>query len=82
MAKWGIPSPKAELEELQGKYDSLLEDYKALQANVNCDFYEAYLLEKKMRQALEKKVNTKPHKNTITEEDVHQVAGFEYYSHE
>ncbi len=82
MAKWSVSSPKAELEELQEKYDSLLEDYKALQANVNCDFYEAYLLEKKKREELQTAMNLKPRRNVVYEEDVHQVAGFEYYSHE
>lgn len=51
------------------KYNQLLEDYKQLQANVNCDFYEAYLLEKEKVRQLEEQLNKK----------VEIPAGWEYY---
>jgi len=57
----------------------LLADYKKLyeelQGQVHCDYYEAYLREKKRREALEEKL--KP-----VRIDVSAVAGFEYYNPE
>jgi hypothetical protein len=64
--------PKKEYEELKARFEEL-------QKTVNCDYYEAYLQEKLRREALESKnLNTR---NIVSKEDVHQVAGFEYYDH-
>jgi len=62
--------PKKEYEELQARFEEL-------QKSVNCDYYEAYLQEKARREVLESKnLSTR---NIVSKEDVHQVAGFEYY---
>ena len=70
MAKWGVPNLTAEFVELQEKYDQLLKDYEELKKNVTCDYYEAYLLEKKKNEK---------HQSKVEEAKVRNVAGWEYY---
>ncbi len=81
MAKWGVPSTEAELAELQEKYDSLLKAHQELQATVNCDYYEAYLREKKRRESLEADlmISKEPYQSKVDEKQVRNVAGWEYY---
>lgn len=50
MAKWGSMEFVSKEE-----YDKLLKEFEELKKNVNCDYYESYLLEKKKRETLEEK---------------------------
>ena len=78
MAKWGVPNLTAEFDELQEKYDQLLKDYEELKKNVTCDYYEAYLLEKKKVENLTNK-QTK-YQSSVKQDTVRNVAGWEYYN--
>jgi len=82
MAKWDVPDYRDELDKLRKQYVVLAREHEKLKQVVTCDFYEAYLLEKAKREKLEQQIAAKLHDNVVKEEDVHQVAGFEYYNHE
>lgn len=73
MAKWAWPSAMAALSD---KYNQLLKEHEELKKNISCDYYEAYLLEKKKRENLETKLNQRAN---IKVEDVNMIAGWEYF---
>jgi hypothetical protein len=78
MAKWILNSFDFVSRE---KYDALLKQLKELQLTVKCDYYEAYLLEKKRKESLEQELAylRKDSPARVEESEVHNVAGWEYY---
>jgi hypothetical protein len=82
MAKWSEITGFLDSEFVTRKeYDRLKKELEDLQATVNCDYYEAYLREKKRREALEADLmcQKEPYQTKVDEKQVRDVAGWEYY---
>jgi hypothetical protein len=54
MAKWDL-SELCSGPDYKALYKELLKEHEELKKTVHCDYYEAYLLEKKKRETLEAK---------------------------